>query len=96
MDREVVSEVDDIRHRQLITRFIELAEPAFLSAYFTAVEKSDALVQSNENRDRVLDLFLLEKAAYEVAYEVRSRPHWLPLPLAGFSAIASRLLETDR
>jgi len=96
MDREVVSEVDDIRHRQLITRFIELAEPAFLSAYFTAVEKSDALMQSNDNRDRVLDLFLLEKAAYEVAYEVRSRPHWLPLPLAGFSAIASRLLETDR
>ncbi len=96
MDREVVSEVDDIRHRQLITRFIELAEPAFLQAYFDAVEASDALMQSNRARDRVLDLFLLEKAAYEVAYEVRSRPHWLPLPLAGFSAIASRLLENDR
>jgi maltose alpha-D-glucosyltransferase/alpha-amylase len=100
MDREVVSEVDDIRHRQLITRFIELAEPAFLQAYFTAVEASDALMQSNESREEVLDLFLLEKAAYEVAYEVRSRPHWLPLPLAGFSAIASRLLaslpENDR
>jgi maltose alpha-D-glucosyltransferase/alpha-amylase len=96
MNREVVNEVDDERQRELITRFIELAEPAFLDAYFEAVEASEPLKRANQSRDQVLDLFLLEKAAYEVAYEVRSRPHWLPLPLAGFSAIASRLLENDR
>ncbi|WP_226951196.1 maltose alpha-D-glucosyltransferase [Rhizobium terrae] len=93
LEREVVSEVDDARHKELVTRFIQRAESAFLQAYFDAAEASDQLTISNEKRDRVLDLFLLEKAAYEIAYEVRSRPHWLPLPLAGFSAIASRLLE---
>ena len=56
---------------------------------------SEALALTEDQRVRILDLFLLEKAAYEIAYEVRSRPHWLPLPLAGFSAIASRLLETN-
>ncbi|MFB9948378.1 maltose alpha-D-glucosyltransferase [Rhizobium puerariae] len=93
LDREVVSEVDDSRHAALVSRFMDMAEPAFLQAYFDAAEASDALRISYEARDGLLDLFLLEKAAYEIAYEVRSRPHWLPLPLAGFSAIASRLLE---
>ncbi|CDZ65626.1 Maltose alpha-D-glucosyltransferase [Neorhizobium galegae bv. orientalis] len=93
LDREIVSEVDDARHRELVARFIEMAEPAFLDAYFEATENSEALRIPQEARTLILDLFLLEKAAYEIAYEVRSRPHWLPLPLAGFSAIASRLLE---
>jgi maltose alpha-D-glucosyltransferase/alpha-amylase len=93
LDRDVLSEVDDIRHKELIGRFIDMAEPAFLQAYFDATEGSDELRIPVETRSRILDLFLLEKAAYEIAYEVRNRPHWLPLPLAGFSAIASRLLE---
>jgi maltose alpha-D-glucosyltransferase/alpha-amylase len=93
LDREVVSEVDDARHDALVGRFIEMAEPAFLDAYFAATDTADALRIPTEQRAKILDLFLLEKAAYEIAYEVRSRPHWLPLPLAGFSAIATRLLE---
>ncbi len=94
LDRELVSEVADERHDALVARFTAMAEPAFLDAYFEATAVSDDLRIAEGERDRVLDLFLLEKAAYEIAYEVRSRPHWLPLPLAGFSAIASRLLET--
>ncbi|KAA9388868.1 maltose alpha-D-glucosyltransferase [Neorhizobium galegae] len=93
LDREIVSEVEDARHKALVGRFMEMAEPAFLDAYFEATQTSEALRIAPEARGRILDLFLLEKAAYEIAYEVRSRPHWLPLPLAGFSAIASRLLE---
>ncbi|TDX88698.1 trehalose synthase /maltokinase [Neorhizobium sp. R1-B] len=93
LHREVVNEVDHHRHNALVTRFMEKAEPAFLQAYFDATEASDALRIPDEARNSILNLFLLEKAAYEIAYEVRSRPHWLPLPLAGFSAIASRLLE---
>ena len=93
LHREVVNEVDHDRHNALVTRFMEKAEPAFLQAYFDATEASDALRIPDEARTSILNLFLLEKAAYEIAYEVRSRPHWLPLPLAGFSAIASRLLE---
>ncbi len=95
LDREVVSEVDDARHPELVSRFIDKAEPAFLQAYFDAVEKSDSLNIPHEKRSKILDLFLLEKAAYEIAYEVRSRPKWLPLPLSGFATIAARLLDTD-
>ncbi len=43
--------------------------------------------------DGLLDLFLLEKAAYEVAYEAANRPDWLETPLYGLAAIADRLLQ---
>lgn len=96
LDREIVSEVDDARHGELVDRLMKLAEPAFLRAYLTVADDCDALRMPQTQREKILDLFLLEKAAYEIAYEVRSRPHWLPLPLAGFSAIANRLLKTSR
>ena len=48
-----------------------------------------------EQRRRVLDAFLLEKAAYEIAYEARIRPKWLPIPLAGLTEIVSRLAGVE-
>jgi maltose alpha-D-glucosyltransferase/alpha-amylase len=40
----------------------------------------------------VLDVFLLEKAAYEMAYETANRPKWIDTPLQGLIAIADRLI----
>jgi maltose alpha-D-glucosyltransferase/alpha-amylase len=40
----------------------------------------------------LLDLFLLEKASYEIRYEAANRPAWIGIPLAGVARIASRLL----
>jgi maltose alpha-D-glucosyltransferase/alpha-amylase len=34
---------------------------------------------------------LLEKAAYEIEYEARNRPSWLPIAIEGFITIASQL-----
>src|ERR1700730_7692738 len=40
--------------------------------------------------DRLLDFFLLEKACYELEYEMAHRPDWLCVPLAGIQRILSR------
>jgi maltose alpha-D-glucosyltransferase/alpha-amylase len=40
----------------------------------------------------MLDLFLLEKAAYEIRYEAANRPAWIGIPLLGLYTIAARLL----
>jgi maltose alpha-D-glucosyltransferase/alpha-amylase len=40
--------------------------------------------------DRLLDFFLLEKAIYEIEYEMSHRPDWLRVPLAGMHRILSR------
>ncbi|MBL6458598.1 maltose alpha-D-glucosyltransferase [Belnapia sp. T6] len=39
----------------------------------------------------LLDLFLLEKAAYEIRYEAANRPAWIGVPLRGLAALAERI-----
>jgi len=35
----------------------------------------------------LLDLFLLDKAFYELSYELESRPDWVAIPLMGLSRL---------
>jgi len=42
-----------------------------------------ALLASAEKADVLLRALLLEKASYELAYELNNRPTWLHIPLAG-------------
>ena len=44
------------------------------------------------NHDELLQLFLIQKAAYEVCYEAANRPAWLTVPLAGLSRLVQALL----
>ncbi|MBB3900429.1 maltose alpha-D-glucosyltransferase [Roseococcus suduntuyensis] len=39
----------------------------------------------------LLDLFLLEKAAYEIRYEAANRPTWIGVPLRGLVELAERM-----
>ncbi len=60
---------------------------AFLEAYYTTAGNAPFLPASAEERKLLLDLFILEKAVYEVAYELNSRPDWLSIPLTGVIAV---------
>ncbi|MDP1649365.1 MAG: maltose alpha-D-glucosyltransferase [Rubrivivax sp.] len=41
-----------------------------------------------EATDSLLDLFELEKALYELCYEIDNRPEWVGVPLAGIAVLA--------
>ena len=56
---------------------------AYLDAYFAACGQAPFLPAADPDRRALLDVFILEKAVYEVAYELNSRPDWLPIPLNG-------------
>jgi maltose alpha-D-glucosyltransferase/alpha-amylase len=45
---------------------------------------------------QLLNLLLIEKAAYEINYEAASRPAWLPVPLAGLATLAQNILDGAR
>ncbi|MBX5087887.1 maltose alpha-D-glucosyltransferase [Rhizobium lentis] len=91
LDNDAVTEHENEVRRGAIARFGHNAEAAFLDAYWEAVAASKELAMPPDRRRRLLDAFLLEKAAYEIAYEARNRPKWLPIPLAGLTEIVSRL-----
>jgi maltokinase len=66
------------------------ARTAFLDAYLAAVD-SRLLPHGQENAERLLSIFELEKAVYELRYEMNNRPDWVGIPVAG----VARLLEAD-
>jgi maltose alpha-D-glucosyltransferase/alpha-amylase len=63
---------------------------AFMAAYRSSLSDTRLWPQSPEAADRLLDFFLLEKAFYEIEYELAHRPDWLRVPLAGTWRILSR------
>jgi maltose alpha-D-glucosyltransferase/alpha-amylase len=56
---------------------------AFLGAYRSTAATGSFLPRSATICDRVLGLFVLEKAVYELAYELNNRPDWVEVPLSG-------------
>ena len=66
------------------------AVAAFLAGYRRSLTNLRLWPRSTQAADRLLDFFLLEKAFYEIEYELAHRPDWLRVPLAGTWRILSR------
>jgi trehalose synthase-fused probable maltokinase len=69
--------------------FERRAREAFLDAYYAGIEPTllpagDAAVRN------LLSVFELERAVYELQYELEHRPDWVPIAVAGIT----RLLES--
>jgi trehalose synthase-fused probable maltokinase len=70
--------------------FEQRARRIFLEQYFSHIDP--ALLPSGETAIlNLLSIFELEKAIYELQYELDNRPDWLPIPVAGIN----RLLESE-
>ena len=60
----------------------------FVRAYRQTLGSVDFVPASAEEFRMLLDTFLLEKALYEVRYELNSRPEWLRIPLMGILSMS--------
>jgi maltose alpha-D-glucosyltransferase/alpha-amylase len=66
------------------SRFWKLwVSAAFLKSYLAAAGQSVFLPRSRDEMKVLLDLFILEKAIYEIAYELNNRPEWVRVPIRG-------------
>jgi maltose alpha-D-glucosyltransferase/alpha-amylase len=83
------------RRAQVVEHFRTSAGRAFLDAYVGILRQSPNQWVSPQAEPALLDLFLLEKAAYEIRYEAANRPAWIGIPLAGVARIAARLLVRE-
>lgn len=60
---------------------------AFLREYLNTARGADFLPRDNEQLRILLDAFLLDKAVYELGYELNNRPDWVTIPLLGIGRI---------
>ncbi|HWY24763.1 MAG TPA: putative maltokinase, partial [Nevskia sp.] len=78
------------RKREVIESFRLGSRQSFLEQYRAAAGR--ACRTGREAADAALiELYILDKAAYEVTYEIANRPAWLGVPLRGLAAAADRL-----
>ncbi len=59
----------------------------FLRAYRESIAANPALLPSIQQSQSLLGAYLLEKALYELLYELNNRPAWLRIPLAGILSL---------
>jgi predicted trehalose synthase len=62
----------------------------FLDGYRATAEPSGILAPSGASQDRLLQFFELEKAVYELRYELDNRPDWLHIPVAGIAHLLAQ------
>jgi maltose alpha-D-glucosyltransferase/alpha-amylase len=55
----------------------------FLHAYLGTVASASFVPGERQDMEIMLGAFLLEKAVYELGYELDNRPDWVGVPLRG-------------
>jgi maltose alpha-D-glucosyltransferase / alpha-amylase len=73
----------------------DMSAATFVRAYREAMTDARLWPQDPAESDRLLDLFLIEKALYEIEYELSHRPQWLRVPLAGILRILAAHREVQ-
>lgn len=61
---------------------------SFLRGYLETAQGSLFLPETPEELRNLLDAYLLEKALYELAYELNNRPDWVDIPMQGILEIS--------
>jgi trehalose synthase-fused probable maltokinase len=85
----VTSAVEILRGSQAPEGYEQRMREQFLNCYFAAVDTT--LLPAGEAAvSNLLSIYELEKAIYELRYELNNRPDWTPIPVSGIV----RLLES--
>jgi len=80
---------EDILNLEPWSRFWNVwVSVGFLKSYFDVAANAGFLPKSKEELKTLLDLYILEKAVYELSYELNNRPDWVHFPIQGILEIA--------
>ena len=85
------------RRDELLGHFVAVASGSFLEGYRTVAAATEhKWVPNLRYAKALIELFLIEKAAYEIGYEAGNRPAWIGIPLRGLTMLAKRLVTRRR
>jgi maltose alpha-D-glucosyltransferase/alpha-amylase len=62
----------------------------FLKSYMQTVGKADFVPNNQGDLEILLQTYILQKAIYELNYEINNRPDWVIVPLRGIKAIVEK------
>jgi maltose alpha-D-glucosyltransferase/alpha-amylase len=62
----------------------------FMKSYLETVEGSAFVPKNKEDLETLMTTFLLEKAIYELNYELNNRPGWVMIPLRGIEQLMNK------
>ncbi len=66
----------------------------FLRSYLAAAESGHFLPVDRSQLETLLSAYLIEKALYELRYELNNRPNWVDIPLDGILQLGGVTAET--
>ncbi|WP_051943737.1 MULTISPECIES: maltose alpha-D-glucosyltransferase [Luteibacter] len=75
--------IEDEGFGDYLSRFRERSSRVFLAAYRAVLDAAPVRWVDGETLAPILELFVIEKAAYEVNYEAANRPGWVDVPVRG-------------
>jgi maltose alpha-D-glucosyltransferase/alpha-amylase len=70
--------------------FSDSCARAFFTSYCRSAEPGGFLPENPEDLELLVEIHLVEKALYELLYELNNRPSWAELPLRGLLDLAER------
>jgi maltose alpha-D-glucosyltransferase/alpha-amylase len=62
----------------------------YIKSYIEGVAGTGFIPKNKDDFEILLNTFLLEKALYELNYEVNNRPNWIIIPLKGINTILKK------
>ena len=86
--------LDLSRLRPLAERWEQATRTAFLKGYRTAVEGCASYPADEAHAEALIALFTLEKALYELRYELQNRPDWINVPVQGLLTLLDDVTES--
>ncbi|MEX0741515.1 MAG: phosphotransferase, partial [Phycisphaeraceae bacterium] len=70
--------------------WLDWSSSAVLNGYLETAGEESFVPDNPDDIRTLLDAFLLEKAVYELGYEMNNRPAWVGIPLAGITQVLDR------
>jgi maltose alpha-D-glucosyltransferase/alpha-amylase len=72
------------------------AATSFLQSYRKTAHDSGLLPKNSTEANTLFEIFLLDKAVYELGYELNNRPDWVRIPLRGIDDILAQSETEER
>ncbi|MBA3915171.1 MAG: putative maltokinase [Acidobacteriales bacterium] len=81
--------------RRFTDAWVAWVSAIFVDRYLEVCDQSPFLPSHREKTIALLAAFCLDKAVYEVGYEINNRPAWVRIPLNGIARILDQYLPKD-